>query len=124
MNSVRSRGRGAVRAAVGVAGRQPAGAAGRVGLVRRAAAATGSVRRWRPAGPAGITVGRADAAAGGVERDPAVAREVHLDPGVGVAVATVSMSPVRSPGRKPWTSRVGIGLSGLAARSRIAIVDA
>ena len=48
-----------------------------------------------------------------VERHPAIAREVDLDPGVRRPFLTVSTLPTRSPGRNPSTSRVGIGLSGI-----------
>ena len=130
----------------GAPARSAAAAPSLCGPRRGAAGARPAARRgrraaWEPAGPdasgadgrrrgardgrPGLDDRRApDAAAGRVERDPAVAREVDLHPGVGVAVADGLHAPDARPGRNPWTRRVGIGLVGFAARSRIAIVEA
>ena len=116
MSSVRSPG----RCPVAGPGRAPcgssaaAGAAAGSGVVAPAPrAATGAARR-HDRGPSGITVRPADAAAGRIERDPAVAREVHLDPGVRVAVAdglggADAASPRQEPLDEPGRDRVVAG---------------
>ena len=95
-------------------GRRPASAAAAAsGPGTRCRRRSGSARRRAAAvGPSAMTVGWPTPPRR-VERDPAVAREVDLDPGVGVAVLDrLGRCPSASPGRKPWTSRVGIGVSG------------
>ena len=82
-----------------------------VARIGREAPGSGSAGRSRPdARTAADSLG--DAATGRIERDPAEAREVHLDPGVGGGVRRSARRPSlgQAPGQEAWTSRAGMSL--------------